>query len=66
MVVLPIGIRSASEEGSELLRGEERGAPVNPRLLRRVCVTTGAAFVVTFLFWVAMESGLVESMVGWV
>jgi predicted secreted protein len=48
---LPIGNRSQAEMG-EVVAGTEPGAPVTPRLLRRVLIATGVAIVTTaLLFW---------------
>jgi predicted secreted protein len=50
-VVLPFGVRSQHESG-EVVRGSERGAPVMPRLWRKVLITTVLAAVVTaVLLW---------------
>ena len=43
--VLPIGVRSQSEEGDVIL-GTEHGAPVRPMLLRKAIITTIVAAIV--------------------
>jgi predicted secreted protein len=50
--VLPIGVRSAHEEGEEIPPGTDAGAPVNPNLLKKALLTTViAAFVFIFVYF---------------
>ena len=50
-IVLPFGVRNQVDAG-EIVRGSEPGAPVMPRLWRRVFFTTLlAAGVTALLFW---------------
>jgi predicted secreted protein len=50
-VVLPFGVRNQVDAG-EVVRGSEPGAPVAPKLWRRIALTSALAAVVTgFLFW---------------
>jgi predicted secreted protein len=50
-IVLPFGVHNQVDAG-EVVRGTEPGAPVSPRLLRRLLVTSLLAAAVTaLLFW---------------
>lgn len=52
VAVLPIGTRSHHETGTPVLEGNDPGAPVNPRLLQKVLITTVLAALVTgLMFW---------------
>ena len=48
--ILPIGVRSQAEEGEAIL-GTERGAPVHPRLLMKMALTTAISAIVFAVFW---------------
>ena len=48
--VLPFGVRSQAEDGEAVL-GTERGAPVQPRLLRKLAMTTAISVVIFAAFW---------------
>lgn len=51
VAVLPIGDRSQAEAG-QIVAGTEPGAPVSPRLLRKLLIATGVSIVATLLlFW---------------
>ncbi|MHA6692356.1 DUF1467 family protein [Devosia sp. A449] len=51
VAVLPIGNRSQAEAG-EITAGTEPGAPITPRLGRRLLIATGVAIVMTgLLMW---------------
>lgn len=51
VAVLPIGNRSQAEAG-EITAGTEPGAPITPRLGRRLLIATGLAIVMTgLLMW---------------
>ena len=50
-IVLPFGVRNQVDVG-EIVRGSEPGAPVAPRLWRRMLVTSLLAAVITgLLLW---------------
>ena len=50
-VVLPFGVRNQVDAG-EVVRGSEPGAPVAPRLWRRILLTSVLAAAVSgLLFW---------------
>ena len=51
--VLPFGVRSQHESG-DFVQGTDPGAPVAPRLLKKILWTTGIAIVVFGLVIFAM------------
>jgi predicted secreted protein len=55
-VVLPWGVRPAAETG----QGHDAGAPANPRILRKVLVTTAIAAVIWVGFYWAVTHDLVS------
>jgi predicted secreted protein len=52
-MVLPWGIRNASETGDRVERGNEPGAPVNPRIGRKMIYTTLLASIIFGIFYAA-------------
>jgi predicted secreted protein len=52
-MVLPWGVRNASEAGEQVHPGNEAGAPVNPRLGRKMLYTTLLASAVFGFFYAA-------------
>lgn len=56
-MVLPWGIRNASETGDHVEPGNEPGAPVNPRLGRKLIYTTILATVVFGLVYGTYTQG---------
>lgn len=51
VAVLPIGNQSQSEAG-HVVAGTDPGAPVSPRMIRKLLIATGLAIVMTLLlFW---------------
>jgi predicted secreted protein len=56
-VVLPFGVRNAHEEGVAVGEGHESGAPVAPKLLKKVIATTVLSAVVFVLIWGQMTYG---------
>jgi predicted secreted protein len=56
-VVLPFGIRNAHETGETVDEGHEPGAPVNPRLVRKVLITTILASLIFAAFYLAQTRG---------
>ena len=56
-LVLPFGIRNAHETGETVEEGNEPGAPVNPRLVRKVVITTILATAVFAVFYLAVTRG---------
>ena len=59
-LVLPFGIRNAHDAGEAVEVGNEPGAPVNPRLVRKVVITTILATVVFAAFYLAQTRGLLS------
>jgi predicted secreted protein len=59
-LVLPFGIRNAHESGEAVEEGNEPGAPVNPRLVRKAAITTILATVIFAAFYVAQTRGLLS------
>ena len=59
-LVLPFGIRNAHETGEAVEEGNEPGAPVNPRLVRKVVITTILATAVFTIFYLAQTRGLLS------
>lgn len=52
VAVLPIGSQSHHETGAEVILGNDPGAPVQPRLIRKTILTTVLAAVFTaLLLW---------------
>jgi predicted secreted protein len=52
VAVLPIGNQSQSEAGGEIVAGTDPGAPVSPRLWRKVGMATALAVLFTgLLLW---------------
>ena len=59
-LVLPFGIRNAHESGEAVEEGNEPGAPVNPRLVRKAIITTILATVVFAVFYLLQTRGLLN------
>ena len=59
-LVLPFGIRNAHESGEAVEEGNEPGAPVNPRLVRKAAITTILATVIFAAFYVAQTRGFLN------
>lgn len=59
-LVLPFGIRNAHETGETVEEGNEPGAPVNPRLVRKVAITTILASLIFAAFYLAQTRGLLS------
>jgi predicted secreted protein len=51
-MVLPWGVRNASETGERVEQGNDPGAPVNPRLIRKLLYTTFLASAIFGVFYV--------------
>jgi len=58
--ILPIGIRSHADEGTEARPGEDPGAPVNPNLLRKFRTTTWVTAIVVAVIWVIVRFELIS------
>ena len=59
-IVLPFGIRNAHESGEAVEDGNEPGAPVNPRLVRKAVITTIVATAVFAVFYLAQTRGFLS------
>lgn len=59
-LVLPFGIRNAHETGETVEEGHEPGAPVNPRLVRKVAITTVLACLIFAVFYLAQTRGFLS------
>ena len=59
-MALPFGVRNPAETGSELVPGQEHGAPVRPMLWRKAAITTVIAVIATVLLWASGEYGWVD------
>ena len=59
-LVLPFGVRNAHESGEAVEHGNEPGAPVNPRLVRKAVITTILATAVFAVFYLAQTRGLLS------
>jgi predicted secreted protein len=55
--MLPIGVRTAREDGVSLVPGQADSAPTQPRLGRKALWTTGVSAAVFLLFWMALRAG---------
>jgi predicted secreted protein len=52
VAVLPIGSHSHHEKGAEIVAGSDPGAPVAPRLISKMLITTAlAALFTALLLW---------------
>lgn len=58
--VLPFGVRTSEEEGAELVEGAADSAPANPRMGRKVLITTGVAFIIWLAIFVTLEYRLIS------
>jgi predicted secreted protein len=58
-VILPLGIRTHAEEGSEPFPGADAGAPANPNMKRKFVTTTWVAAIVLAVVFVVVEFGLI-------
>jgi predicted secreted protein len=58
-IVLPFGVHNQVDAG-EVVRGTEPGAPVSPRLLRRLLVTSLLAAAVTALLFLGLGNPVLQ------
>jgi predicted secreted protein len=56
-VVLPFGVRSATEAGETVQRGNEPGAPVRPMIFQKAVITTLVATLIFGVFYAAVTRG---------
>jgi predicted secreted protein len=66
-VVLPIGVRTAREEGDEPVAGHADSAPVNPLLAKKAILTTIIATLLFALYYANYVNGWIrlEDIPGW-
>jgi len=57
--VLPFGIQSQHESG-EVVEGSDPGAPVTPRMLKRLVINTGFAAVI----WAIVDLAYIRYFLG--
>ncbi|ADM10400.1 hypothetical protein PB2503_11779 [Parvularcula bermudensis HTCC2503] len=58
--VLPMRVRNAYEDEQPLVRGQERGAPVDPKLWFKIRRTTWIAAIVWGIIFVVINSGWIS------
>ena len=58
--ILPLGIRSHAEEGTEPHPGADAGAPANPNIARKFFTTTWVSLIVLGVVFVIVEFGLIR------
>ncbi|MGE3142521.1 MAG: DUF1467 family protein [Hyphomonadaceae bacterium] len=59
-LLLPIGVRNLDEAGVESARGADRGAPAQPRLVRKALWAAAIAAVVWIIGFTLMATGLFD------
>ena len=57
--ILPLGVRSHAEEGTEPFPGADSGAPANPNIPRKFFTTTWVSVIVLAVIYVIVEFGLI-------
>ena len=60
LVILPLGVTSYAEAGIDLGDGGDPGAPVDPKLKRKVITTTWVSAVIFLIVWLAFYFGLIH------
>ena len=60
-MLLPFGVRTAEEEGEEIVPGQAESAPVNFRPGRLIIRATAIAIVLTTLFVLNFEYGWITA-----
>ena len=65
-MTLPFGVRGQWEDG-EVVEGSEPGAPIKTNLGKKALITTGIAFVIWGLIWLAVTFNIlgVETAPTW-
>jgi predicted secreted protein len=58
-MVLPFGVQSAEEEGVEREPGTDGGAPHNPRIFRKMLITTAIATVIWLTYWMIVKYDII-------
>jgi predicted secreted protein len=57
-MVLPFGVQNAHEAGQQVDAGHDAGAPVNPRILQKVLITTAIATVLFAIVYWSIVNGI--------
>jgi predicted secreted protein len=60
LTVLPLGVVSHAEAGIDLGDGGDPGAPVDPKLWRKVITTTWVSAIVLAIVWVVISFHLIR------
>lgn len=58
--VLPVGIRGHAESNTEIVKGNDTGAPINPDLKRKAIWTSGIAFILWLIVCGIILSGIIN------
>jgi len=61
---LPFGIRGAGETGEEVARGNDPGAPSNPKLKTKALVASGIALPIVIAIWAAVQFHLLGAVLN--
>jgi predicted secreted protein len=66
LLTLPFGVRNASETGDALEAGQDRGAPVLPKLRKKLVWTTALSAIFFLIFFANWHFGWItfENMPG--
>lgn len=59
-VTLPFGVRTAEEEGEEITPGSAQSAPLNPRIGRKMLITTLVSAVLWSVYFVIVDNDLIS------
>ncbi len=58
--MLTIGVRTQEENNDNMVAGTVPSAPSNPRILRKMLITTGIAIILTVVYYLFAQSGLID------
>jgi predicted secreted protein len=58
--ILPLGIKSHAEEGTEPFPGADSGAPANPNIKKKFITTTWVSAIVLVVVVAILELGLIQ------
>lgn len=54
-MVLPVGVKTPEEAGEDREPGAPESAPHNPRILRKMLITTAVAAVIWLIYWLIVK-----------
>jgi predicted secreted protein len=57
LITLPFGVRNSEESGTELEAGQDRGAPVVPKLRQKMLVATAMSAILFLIFYANWHFG---------